>query len=228
MLIKKQRSKEMTQKQKKYTASTFTIFIFVALLMIGIFYVNDVSSQSQNSTSNKIQAQPTSSEIRTKKISDPIWKQEVTTKQLVMESPLIVIGKPISNLCVPSEDNYEVVTEYKFQTAEIIKGQMQAGNIITVRFPGGLILQENGSGYSVVSSGFKKMKNNAVYLLFLGGGDYQHLSTTRGPQGVFEFTNNSDTLISYGVFAKDDFKPGTNEENLVAAEFLREVRNTVR
>lgn len=216
----------MTQKQKKHTASVFVILLFAALFMIGIFYVGNVSSQSQIINSGKAQekAKPAN---RVKTVNDATWKLKIPRKQLVEESQLIVIGKPVGNLCIPSADGNEVVTEYKFRTEEVIKGAMPAGNIITIRLPGGVVRQADGTVLNVVSAGFRKMKNTSTYLLFLKGNTNQQLSSLRGPQGIFEFANNSAALISYGSFAKENFKPGTNEENLNTNEFLGEIRNLV-
>lgn len=216
----------MTQKQKKYTTSTFVILLFAALLVVGVFYVGDVSSQSQNA--NGSIDLTTKTDNKTKKLSDPVWKLKVPNKQLVNESQFIVVGKPVSNLCVPSGDGSEVVTEYKFKIEEVIKGTVSATDVISVRFPGGLIRQPDGSTFNVVSSGFKKMRNNYTYLLFLKENEYRQLISTRGPQGVFEFVDNSAALISYGTFAKENFKPNTNEENLNTIEFLEEIRRLVK
>lgn len=71
----------------------------------------------------------------------------------------------------------------------------------------------------VATPGFRKMKNNSNYLLFLKSTN-QILIPNRGPRGVFELNNNS--IISYGTMANKDYKIG--QETTDAIDLLSEVR----
>jgi hypothetical protein len=210
----------MTQKQK--SAATIIIISFVFLFIAGTFYVIDVSSQSEikmlDQKSNQSNPKPTD----TRSVTDPEWTQPINRQALVSQSKAIVVGKVISNICVNSQDSSLVGTTYTFEVSEVIKGNLSVENTIKITLPGGLVPQPDGSMLLVNTPGFKKIKNNATYLLFLKDKNQQEYTTVRGPQGIFELINSS-SAIPYANYADKNNK--NKEQTIDAVTLLQEIRN---
>jgi len=210
----------MTQKQRKHTVSSLGIVLIAILFVVGTFYVIDVSSQSQN---GKTIEKPEQSGRRTdtRTVTDPEWSHPLNIQALVSQSKAIVIGEAISNICANSQDSSIVKTLYTFKVSEVIKGNLTIEDTIKINLPGGLVPQADGSMLLVNTPGFKKIKNNSTYLLFLKEKTQQEYTTVRGPQGIFEFVNNS-SVIPHANYADKNNK--NKEQTIDAIELLREIR----
>ncbi len=210
----------MTQKQRKSTLSTFGIVSIVILFIVGTFYVIIVSSQSQNEKRNEQIEQSKQTKPDTRIVTDPEWSQPVNRQALVSQSKAIVIGEPISNICVLSKDSSIIKIVYTFKINEIVKGNLKIEDTIKISLPGGVVPKPDGSMLVVNTPGFKKIKNNSTYLLFLKEKS-QELTTVRGPQGIFEFVNNS-SVIPYSNYA--DKNNHNKEQTIDAVQLLQEIR----
>lgn len=188
----------MTQKQKKYTVSIVGVIPIIVLVLFSTFYIADVFSQSQNIKIETQSNQATETHI----ITDPLWHEPVKVNKLKAESKNIVIGEPINNIGLRTQDSLIVKTLYSFKIDETIKGNLQNGEIIKIELPGGLVPRNDNSFLNVVTPGFKKMRNRQKYLIFLEKKPGQELMPTRGPQGIFEVTGNM--VIPHGVLADRD------------------------
>lgn len=210
----------MTQKQRKSTLSAVGTISVAILFIIGIFYVIDVSSQSQTGKTIEKQEQ-LQRRTETRIVTDAQWTQPLNKRALVNESKAIVIGEAISNICLLSQNSSVVETVYTFRVNEAIKGNLSVGETIKIALPGGLVPQADNSMLLVNTPGFKKMKNNSTYLLFLKEKPRQEFSSVRGPQGIFEFINSS-SAIPYSNYA--DKNNRNKEQTIDAIELLREIR----
>lgn len=207
----------MTQKQKKYTVSVIGVIPIIVLVLLSTLYIANVFSQSRIKT-EVIQNQGTETRV----ITDPIWSEPVRINKLKAESRNIVIGEPVSNIGIRTEDSSIVKTVYTFRVDQSIKGNLQNGAVIKIELPGGLIPQNN-SFLNVVTPGFKKMRNRQKYLIFLKKKPDQELTPTRGPQGIFEITNNM--VIPHGVLA-DRNRNNDNDkfDKITFLNLIREAR----
>ncbi|HEU4711131.1 MAG TPA: hypothetical protein VFS76_06170 [Pyrinomonadaceae bacterium] len=152
--------------------------------------------------------------------------QKSSLKDMVSSSTLIVIASTESNVCRMSEDGKTVRTFYKSQVEEVLKGQRQAGQKITVSLPGGMVGFPGGVTAEVQTPWFKKMLNNRRYLLFLNGkvnGDT--FSPTGGPQGVFEIPADGTGVLSHSGLTKDVMQQyaGKNRQT-----FVQEIKDAIR
>lgn len=190
-------------------------FTVIFIVFISIFYVVRVFSQPENI---KFDNDEIRRNTETQIFSDSIWFELVNLDRLTRESKLIVIGTPVQNKCVRIRGS-KVVTQYVFRIDEVIKGNIQTGIGVEINFPGGLVQDLNNRMLHVITPGFKKMKNNSTYLLFLKQNN-QGIEPNRGPRGVFELSN--DSIISHGILADKKTKKG--EELLNKIDFLANVR----
>ena len=152
--------------------------------------------------------------------------QKSSLKDMVTSSKSIVIATVESNVCRMSEDGQTVRTLYTAQVEEVLKGQGQPGQKITVSLPGGMVGFPGGATAEVQTPWFKKMLNNRRYLLFLSGkpnGDT--FSPTGGPQGVFEIPADGTGVLSHSGLTQDVMQQyaGKNRQN-----FVREIKDAIR
>lgn len=137
-------------------------------------------------------------------------------------SSAIIIGTPESNRCRLSEDETRITINYQVNIREVIKGDLQPGNSVTVKVPGGKVVFPDGTSAEVRTPWFKWMENRHTYVLFLTAeGDGTTFVTTGGPQGVFEIPADNATVKSNSGLNKD---PMWKYHNMRLDTFLDEVR----
>jgi hypothetical protein len=218
----------MTQKLKKHVLTTVVITLAAVTVTGSLFYVTNVFSQVEQKSADLIKspeaAEPENKRggIRTRSKSDPVWTQPVNTQTLIRQSDGIVVGAALSNRCLYSNDAFEVKTLYDFKINEVIKGNFRPDETIKVSLPGGLIHEGYGSMLQIATPGFRKMKNNVNYVIFLKKTNQQEFTSLRGPWGIFEIINN-DFVIPYGHTL--DNQGRIREQRFNAVEFLASLRN---
>lgn len=218
----------MTQKLKKHILATVVITLAVITLTGSLFYVTNVFSQVEQKSADQIKtsqaAEPENIQagIRTRSKSDPVWTQPVNTQTLIRQSDGIVIGLPLSNRSLYSNDAFEVKTLYNFKINEVVKGDFRPNETIKVSLPGGLVHEGYGSMLQIATPGFRKMRNNVSYIIFLKKVNQQEFTSIRGPWGIFEITNEN-FVISYGHTI--DNQGRIREQRFKTVEFLAGIRN---
>ena len=152
--------------------------------------------------------------------------QKSSLKDMVTSSKSIVIVTTESNVCRMSEDGQTVRTLYTARVEEVLKGQGEPGQKITVSLPGGMVGFPGGATAEVQTPWFKKMLNNRRYLLFLTGKpNGVTFSPTGGPQGVFEIPADGTGVLSHSGLSQDVMQQyaGKNRQ-----DFVREIKDAIR
>ena len=138
-------------------------------------------------------------------------------------SSAVIIGTAQSNACRLSADGKKITIDYKVEVQGVLKGNLKAGDIVTVSLPGGRVSFEDGTMAEVRTPWFKKMENDKTYVLFLSGGDQGVFVTTGGPQGVYGMSEG-ETIKTHSGRLKD---PMWKYSGMGKDVFLEEVRKTV-
>jgi hypothetical protein len=153
--------------------------------------------------------------------------------EIARESNLIVIGSAIDNVCKlrgPADDE-SIVTEYKIQIEEVIKGHANiAGKVVEVITPGGKITFPDGVSAEETSS-TRKMRNGSRYILFLSESSQgkKLLFPFAMTSGVFEITDEGKIIFCGRTPALTQLtEPNlTRQTGRGVEEFLQEVRSLV-
>lgn len=136
-------------------------------------------------------------------------------------SSAIIIGTPQGNRCRLSADETRITINYQVNVQQVIKGDLQTGNSVTVKLPGGKVMFPDGTSAEVRTPWFKWMENRHTYVLFLTAeNDGTSFITTGGPQGVFEIPVDNATVKSNSGLNKD---PMWKYHNMELETFLDEV-----
>ena len=132
---------------------------------------------------------------------------------------------PVSNACHLSQ-NGQVTTDYQVRIQEVIKGNAQPNDLISVSMPGGLVTESNGTLLEARARRIRKMLNLKKYVLFLKNapGAGNALTPIRGSQGLYEIPPNGTRLIhlgwSFGI------RPADDGPEIVS--FLQQIRDLAR
>lgn len=182
------------QKRKQALFIGFTISFVV---ISGIFLSRLLLTQAQNA---EPRTQPNLAGARIVDLDEPEWRQNVTLEVLGREGSVIVIGKPLSNVCRLSANEHQVTTDYRFEVQEVIKGDFNPNSVIVVKMPGGIAKQSDGTLLDVRTHRVRKMQNGKTYAVFLKGGNRQNdsLVPLRGSQGIFEIPATGTRVIHLG------------------------------
>ncbi len=139
---------------------------------------------------------------------DPEWKQQVSLETLARESKVIVVGRAGPGVGNLSTSGPQVTTDYDVRVTEVIKNgsrenpTIRLNSVISVRMPGGMARDSDGTLLAVMARHVFKMQNGKFYVLFLkdsgllGGG----FTPLRGSQGLFEVPESGAKVIRMGTF----------------------------
>jgi hypothetical protein len=106
------------------------------------------------------------------------------------------------------------------------KGNLAAGQTISVSLPGGLTKFADGTSAEIKTPWFKKMINGKTYLLYLSANENRPFTITGGPRGLFEIpTDATNRLVTSHRMIEGD--PMRNYNELDVIVFLREVKQAV-
>jgi hypothetical protein len=125
-------------------------------------------------------------------------------ESLTKNSADVVVGVASSNASEVSPDGQLIVTDYRVNMTNVLKGKVNSGSDITVHLPGGRVEFEDGTSAEVITPNFERMENDKKYVLFLGKeqGDNNRYILTGGSQGLFEVTDKGISHVD--VRAKRD------------------------
>ena len=133
-------------------------------------------------------------------------------------------GDTIRNFCRWSESGHQITTDYQVKVKEVIKGNVNVDSVITVRMPGGLMMERDGSILNVRAQRIRNMLNGKRYVMFLknaaGSGDA--MMPLRGSQGLFEVTLNGLRVLHTESFL-DISSDQSGEELPVFLQKIREL-----
>jgi hypothetical protein len=148
-------------------------------------------------------------------------------QSLAKGSMAVVIGSALENVCNLSPDGRQITTDYKVRVEEVLKGNVQLGDVISVSLPGGRVLFEDGTSAEIVTPTFIKMENGKGYILFLSdrGSVTESFSVTGGSQGLFEILGDGSVKPLGNVSDPIARKYGRETE---ARGFLKEARQMTK
>ncbi len=205
------------------------IMIFGPIMILGVImcvligYQTITNAQSGN-PSPEVRFTPGPPRII--ELDDPEWRENIPLQGLVSQSRVIAVGEAVRNACRRSQNEHQITTDYEVRLIEVIKGNVEANSVISVKMPGGVVMERNGSLLNVRPRGVTKMQNGKMYVLFLknapGGND--SLTPLGGSQGLYEVRNYGTRVFhlgrAFGLLPPDD-----GEDRSV---FLQQIRNFVR
>jgi hypothetical protein len=168
------------------------------------------------------------------RFGDPTQCTIFDLPSIAEQSDLIVTGYIQDNVCklYNPGDQEEIITEYKVQVGEVLKGKKNlSGKVIEVNTKGGKIIFSDGT-FAEISSSDRKMRNGNRYVLFLSelGKEKKRLIPFAMTSGVFEITNEGKIIFcGGGMFSPAQLtEPNlTRQTGRSVEEFLQEVRSLV-
>lgn len=209
----------------KHWMFLFILFGFGGIAGLCIAYQGLTYAQSGSVVANSQRAEQI--EVLPRRIvelDNPEWRQNVPLQAIVGESRIIAIGVPLRNNCRQAP-NGQITTDYQVQLQEVIKGKVQPDAVISVKMPGGLITENDGTLLEARARAVRKMQNGKKYILFLknapGGND--SLSPLRGSQGLYEIPRYGTRVIHLG---RSFLLPPADDGEEISV-FLQAVRSLV-
>lgn len=194
-------------------------FVSAAILLTGLFLVHRAFLYAQDG-----QSYNTPRPHRIIETEEPEWRINVPVQALVNESRIIAVGVPLRNQCRQAQ-NGQVTTDYQVRLQEVIKGNVQPEAVISVKMPGGLVTEADGTLLEARARRVRKMQNGKTYILFVKNAPGQGDSYTplRGSQGLYEIPLNGNRVIHLG---RSFDLPPANDGELVSV-FLQQIRALV-
>jgi hypothetical protein len=114
-----------------------------------------------------------------------------------------------------------IVTDCQVRLTEVLKGDFQPDQVISLRLPGGFFQFEDGTFAEVKMPDFwKKPEIGKSYVFFVEKRQAGHFVLHGGPQGMFEIT--SDGVVKPQVRQEDELMRNYNDKDVGA--FLKEIR----
>jgi hypothetical protein len=145
-------------------------------------------------------------------------------KQLTDVSSIIVVASVSDAFPELLDEGRYVLTEYKLQVIEVIKGNMPETDSLDI--PGGSYKFSDGSVVNQVEDAWKAIQVGKTYILFLSRWPDRpaKLQVSSAAQGIFEVAFGTWSLISYTYIQND---PIRDEARLGKAAFLEKVKAMV-
>lgn len=202
--------------------------ILFALMVIG--GTISVAAVYQNLTYAQSPASPGAprAEVRPRRVielDEPEWRHNVPLQALASESRIIAIGVPLRNICSLAP-NGQITTDYQVNVQEVVKGNVEPNEIISVKMPGGVVIENDGSLLEGRTRQVRKMQNGKRYILFLKNAPGSHGSFVplRGSQGLYEIPLNRTRVNHLG---RSFLLPPADDGEEISA-FLQAVRFLAR
>lgn len=126
---------------------------------------------------------------------DPHWDfGQFDIEMLTKDSVAVIVGVMNKKLDSRLTTNGQVIlTDYAVTVQEALKGELKAGDPVTVSLPGGHVDFEDGTSAELRTPKFEHMKEGGTYTLFLSKNetDQSLYTLTAGPQGLVEIIDNN-------------------------------------
>ncbi len=117
-----------------------------------------------------------------------------------------------------------IVTEYQIRLTDVLKGDFQTDQLITLRLPGGSVQFEDGTAAEVKMPDFwKRPELGKSYVFFIDKRHAGHFVLRGGPQGMFEVTPGGK--VKPQVREEDQLMQNYNDKD--AHAFLNEIRQAL-
>lgn len=215
---------------RKHTLIAVIVAVLLSVLAVGfVARRSGRALQAQQRTdirSENLRTQALKSGSATATALPTNLRKYETVETLAHESNAIVIGaidSQTSRLLMPAEKL--VVTDFHITVRESVKGDLAAGQAITVRTAGGRVDLGEGRYAEVKMPDFwKSPEVGKQYVLFLEGRKDGSFVLRGGPQGLFEITPAE--TIKAQVRPEDTLTRNYNGKSL--SVFLSEVRKAVK
>lgn len=158
-------------------------------------------------------------------LDHPEWRVNLPLPALVNQSAIIAIGEPIRNACRQSQTG-DVTTDYEVRVHEVIKGPASPEMVISVKMPGGIVTQSDGTVLEARSRFVRRMQDGKRYVMFLERSRHgnESYAPIRGSQGLFEIPPTGGRVIHLG---RSFFLPPADDGELISV-FLQQVREKVK
>jgi hypothetical protein len=142
-------------------------------------------------------------------------------KQLVADSPVIVVAEVSKATPALIHDGRDIVTNYTFNVIQSIKGTAGTSSVLTM--PGGTYKFSDGSVVIENEPVWKSLKTSTAYILFLkqASDNPRAFRSVSAGQGVFEITSDGRHLVSHTYVQND---PLIDEASAGEAAFLAKVK----
>jgi hypothetical protein len=149
---------------KKPSAVTLVVLSSAALgiaSIAGVGISRSLTNTATTETVNKSQLVAVKTQAaQTQAPVLPYQADEVA--KLVDKSHVVVVGTVLSNECHLSADKQSVVTDYRVEAREVLKGNLRSGQTTTVSMAGGLVLFHPDGSEVTKAKPLKDGKNDQV------------------------------------------------------------------
>jgi hypothetical protein len=147
-------------------------------------------------------------------------------ESLTEKSAAIVIGKPTASASELNAEGDLINTEYRVTVEQPLKGDLSAGDVISVSVTGGVVVFEDGTSAEIQTPDFERMKTGKTYVLFLGRQNNAEnvFVLTGGPQGLFSLPEDGSGIKLHGH--KSDLVQKHKDQD--AKDFLKEVKAAIK
>lgn len=142
---------------------------------------------------------------------------------LTSHSRSVILAMPTESSSRVSPAGDTILTDFKVNVLDVLKGKVQPGGSLVVTTIGGFVRFEDGTSAEVKTPDFH-IQNGRTYVLFLFAKtktEPESLYITGGPQGVFEILDDSVTISPMGREIDHVVKKNKGKR---ADTFLQEIR----
>lgn len=119
-------------------------------------------------------------------------------ESLTSHSALVVLGVPVQSTSRISSEGNTVLTDFKVNVVEALKGEVTPGSFITISAVGGFVRFDDGTSVEVRTPDLE-IRNGNTYAFFLSEKDRMNaFHITGGSQGVFELHFDGAGVVPQG------------------------------
>lgn len=122
------------------------------------------------------------------------------TEALTSHSRSVILAMPTDSSSRVSPAGDTILTDYKVNVLDVLKGKVQPGGSLIVTSIGGFVRFEDGTTAEVRTPDIH-IQNGRTYVLFLyakAKTESESLYITGGPQGIFELSDDGVTILAMG------------------------------
>jgi len=121
-------------------------------------------------------------------------------ESLTSHSKSVIVGMPLQSSSRLSPGGDTILTDYKMNVLDALKGKIRSGSSVTVTTVGGFVRFEDGTSAEVRTPDIH-IQNGKTYVLFLyakSKTEPDSLYITGGPQGIFEISDDGVSILPMG------------------------------
>ena|SRR5271168_2796559 len=145
-------------------------------------------------------------------------------KDLVVNSPTIVVASVSSATAMLVDNGRYVRTNHELNIIETIKGNFAKTDLLEM--PGGTYTFSDGAVVNWMEPVWKSLRTGTTYILFLHRWEDEpdHFRVVSAGQGIFEVTSDGQHLVSHTYIPND---PLSDEASAGREAFVQKVRSIV-